>query len=168
MHKIKGRCVKIINEETRTENAVPYKVIQMMMDRESLCHRIKGEVLVVKEAAMEGRQCLAIQMMTNGGKYNRIEHIVDFQIDRKPKKGVIEIYAKPLVKKRNGRPFAMFEMTEDQDGYPQPSTDVEFQLVQVKDYQNRDWKEGEIEIPVNYKAWMSQNSSGLNYRATEE
>lgn len=161
MHKIKGRLVNVVEDETKAGKKI--KVLQVLSPPDGLIHEIIGEVITVARAVMDGRECQAIRMLTNGGKYVNTDKLVDFDIDRAWKPGKVTVHGKPTIRFKSGKPVVIFEVTDE----PDQKIEGEVFLMPIKDFENRDWKPGEVKLSVGFKAWFSEYSRGLNYRCQE-
>lgn len=158
MHKITGRLVNVVDDETK--NGKKIKVLQILSPPEGLIHQITGEVVTVSRGTMDGRECQAIRILTNGGKYTNTDKLVDFDLERVWKPGKNIVFGHPLIRQKFGKAVIIFEVTEDQE----QKIEGEVFLMPVKDFENREWKLGNILLNVAFKPWLGENSRGLNYR----
>ena len=165
MQKITVRLVKVVKDNTRTENPKPYQVLQVVAGEQGLINQLSGEVLSVAPANMDGAECQALKIMGNGGKYMKTYKVVDFDLSRKYQPGKqIELYAIPQVKIKDGAPVIVYIATDDQEA-PKTEPTGELYLLPVKDYAAvTDFKPGKITIPVALRPWASNNKKGINYQ----
>lgn len=167
MHKINGRLVNVVEEITKNENKAPYKVLQILTPPEGLIHQIDGEIITVNLGTMDGQKCQAIRLLSNGDKYTNTEKIVDYDLTRVWKLGKSIVFGRPVIRMKNDRPVLLFELCNNQDK-PENIIEGDVFLCPVNDYENRNWKIGNVSVLVRNKPYVSRaGGRGVNYTATE-
>jgi len=166
VHKITARLTHVAENETREERK-PFKVLQLLSPADGFIHCIDGEIVTIGKASMDGRECQTIRLLSNGEKFMKTEKLVDFDMDRKWKSGSVSVFAKPLIKQRDGNPVLMFEVCENQES-PEQKIEGDVFLCPVRDWDSRDWKPGKVTIAVRNRPFISRfGNRGVNYTASE-
>ncbi|MFC1819859.1 hypothetical protein ACFLZG_02080 [Thermodesulfobacteriota bacterium] len=167
MHVIKGICVNVVKEETDPKDGrekQEYQVLQVIR-KGNFIHQIKGVVQDVKEVTDRGILMNGISLMTNGGRYMKIEKILDEDTERKyPIGKEIEVFAVPEIRDNGGRPEVFFRVTD-------PDQEIEGNTIlkSIKDWSNEKWPlNKELSLKVRYRAYLGKKYNDLGYTINSE
>jgi len=167
MHIIKGTCVNVVKEKTRGKDGnegKDFQVLQIIRNG-AFIHRIKGVVQQVREVTDHGVVMNGIMIMTNGGRYMRIEKILDEDLDKKYTPGKeIEVNAVPDIRNKGGRPEVFFKVID-----PDEENDLgQIHLKSVKDWTNGKWPlNKELNLNVRFRPFLGERYSDLDYAIQE-
>ena len=162
MHKITGRLTNIVEAESKVKKK-PHKILQMLSPENGFIHEIHGEIITITPANMDGADCQAIRMLTNGGKYMSTDRLIDWNCERKWKTGEIVIYGLPTIKIKNNKAIPVFELLEDQEK-PEQVLAGEVFLKQVIDWQLREWRAGDVTLNVRLDPYFNPETGSRGYR----
>lgn len=171
MQTISCRLVKVVSEETRTQERRKYNVLQVLVGDNGLKNCLSGEVVSVNIGTMDGKECQAVRMIGNGAKYMRIYKIVDFDLGRKYSIGKnVDVVAVPAVRVKQEKAVIVYVATDDQTSKINDLIGDAF-LLPIKDYSLKThYQLGDVKIPVFCSAWGPTDTGrvGFNYRVIEE
>ena len=162
MHKISGRLVNIVDEESKIKK-VPFKTLQVLSPENGFIHEIHGEIITVTSAKMDGADCQAIRMLTNGGKYMSTDRLIDWNCERKWKPGNTVVFAVPVIKVKGKKAIPLYELVDNQEKPEQPLVGEVF-LKQVVDWQQREWRPGNVSLNVRLDPFFNPETGSRGYR----
>jgi hypothetical protein len=163
MHKIKGLCVNVVDEKTTDSEGKEqrgFKILQVVRNGLKFVHEITGTVYGITEVTNQGVNMQGITLMRNGGKYVRMNKILDEDLSKKYTIGKeIKVHALPDVRNNKGKPEVFYTVVDPEDiekGEPF--------LASIRDWNNGDWPTGkELELKVNVKPYIGQRFNGIQY-----
>lgn len=162
MHRIKGKCVKVIDQKTRPRDGQEpkeYKVLQVVRHGDFV-HEITGTVESVKNVNVNGVESQGIILMCNGGQWMRLDKIVDDDLEKKyPMGKEVTVHGVPEVKNNKGKAEVFFKAVDEN------FKDGELNLASIRDWQNGSWAVGkELSLDVKFRPYLGQRRNGLEYR----
>lgn len=163
MHTITGRCVKVVDETTNPKDGKEkkkYKVLQVLCPG-LFTHQIKGIVQSVDAVSLQGQALQGISLLNNGGKYMKIDKVLDNELDHKYSPGKeVTIHAIPEIRINKGRPELFFRVVDPEDDQDRG----ESRLVSIRDWDNGKWQENkELNLNIKFRPFITKNGTGLDY-----
>jgi len=163
-HVIKVDVLNVAEQKTRTQDARPYKELQVLFDEDTgICHQVKGTIKKHYIDDLNGKECQVIRVLVDVGGFVKIHHLIDYDLKREYQDETeIECLVYPYVYKNKNQVGVLFTVNDDQADYPELGNKVG--VISIKDFKNRDWQKGILTLPVSFKSWISKSGvRGLSY-----